>query len=414
MSLNKRLKIQSSFARLTLRVRAVLVIPLIVAACGGGGGSELAALPGTGGTGITAVTAMGPVAGFGSVVVNGIRFDDAAARVFIDGQEQARGDTRQLRLGMVAHVVGQKSSAAVTATSVIKASGTADRIEVWSIAQGTITALVSSGTFRVAGMGIVVDAGTVLSGAMSANDLNLLSVVKVWGLPMNADFSQWTATRIEVLGKTSSTISTGKVVLRGAVPTLNGFTVAGSETPLADGQLVRAVGSLASSAVAGTLTLSRLTKLGSDGATPPATGHAELEGFVTSLLSASTDSAAKVTRITIGATEIDTKDATVSPIGARIALGKRVEVQGNWSNGILVATKVSVRSASESQEVEMDAVIEEFTSVANFVVRGQRCDASATTRIEGGPISQLKVGSRVHLEGVKNGDVVRVTELEIK
>jgi hypothetical protein len=110
---------------------------------------------------------------------------------------------------------------------------------------------------------------------------------------------------------------------------------------------------------------------------------------------------------------VDTKDAPVSPTDASLAAGKRVEVQGNWIAGVLVATKVTVKSSTEIQEVEIEAAIEQFTSVANFVVRGQRCDASglSLTPLQ---ISKLGFNVLVHLEGRKNGDVVRVTELEIK
>jgi hypothetical protein len=418
MNVRERIRIGANELSLKARLAASTTLAVVLVACGGGLAEDVALMPGTGGTGITAVTATGPVVGFGSVVVNGIRFEDSAASVFIDGQEQPKGDTSLLRLGMVANIAGQKSSSAVTTTSVIKALGTAERIEVWSIAQGTVTAVLSSSTFKVAGMGIVVDAGTVLSGAMSTNDLNTQMAVKVWGQPMTADFSQWSATRIEVLGKTNSTISTGRVVLRGTAPnmtpTLNGIALAGSESVLANGQLVRAVGSLASYGNASTLTVGKLTVLGSNGATTSSTGYAEVEGIVTSMvLSTNTATLTKVMRITLGATEVDTKDATVNPTGAIIAVGKRVEVQGNWSNGALVASQVAVRSATQAQEVEIEAAIEQFTSVANFVVRGQRCDASGLS-LTPSQISKLGVNVRVHLEGRKNGDVVRVTELEIK
>ncbi|MGA8515424.1 MAG: DUF5666 domain-containing protein [Burkholderiaceae bacterium] len=406
MNVRARIKIRASELSLKARFAASAVLAVMLTACGGGLGGDVASLPGTGGTGITA---MGPVAGFGSVIVNGIRFEDSAAKVLIDGQEQSAGDTSQLRLGVVANVVGRKSNASVTTSAVIRAQGTADRIEVWSIAQGTVTNKASSTTFSVAGMNMVVDAGTVFEGAMSTSSLNTSTIVKVWGLPITADFSQWSVTRLEVLDKASSTISTGKVVLRGSLPTLNGLALAVSGTTLADGQLVRAVGNL----TAGTLTVSKITALDNNGSTTPATGYAEIEGIVTSIVSSNTATPAKVTRMTLGATTVDTTEALILPAGASLASGKRVEVRGNWSNGILLATQVSVRSANESQEVEIQAAIEQFTSIASFIVRGQRCDASglALTPLQ---ISKLGVNVLVHLEGRKNGDVVRVTELEIK
>ena len=52
----------------TRPLATVLAIPLLMAGCGGG--------VGTGGTGTYAA---GPITGFGSVIVNDIRFDDGAA-----------------------------------------------------------------------------------------------------------------------------------------------------------------------------------------------------------------------------------------------------------------------------------------------------------------------------------------------
>ena len=64
----------------------------------------LSSLPGTGGTGIYA---QGSIWGFGSVRVNGIKFDDTAATVQIDGQA---GKSSDLRLGMVAGIQGLRGA----------------------------------------------------------------------------------------------------------------------------------------------------------------------------------------------------------------------------------------------------------------------------------------------------------------
>ena len=55
-----------------------------VSGCGGGSASTTASLsPGTGGTG--SVYTQGSISGFGSVIVNGIKFDDLQATVQMDG-----------------------------------------------------------------------------------------------------------------------------------------------------------------------------------------------------------------------------------------------------------------------------------------------------------------------------------------
>ncbi|MEZ5738630.1 MAG: hypothetical protein R3E68_03630 [Burkholderiaceae bacterium] len=86
-----------------------LLAAFLLAGCGGG--SEVLG-PGSGGTGTSVTTtAVGPISGFGSVIVNGVRYDDSLARV-----SDERGTTlsrSQLRLGMMVQIRG--SSNATTA-----------------------------------------------------------------------------------------------------------------------------------------------------------------------------------------------------------------------------------------------------------------------------------------------------------
>ena len=47
----------------------------LLTGCGGGGGVD------SGGTGVTPSVSAGPITGFGSVIVAGVRFDDSTATV---------------------------------------------------------------------------------------------------------------------------------------------------------------------------------------------------------------------------------------------------------------------------------------------------------------------------------------------
>jgi hypothetical protein len=377
----------------------------VLVACGGG--STSVASPGTGGTGIMA---SGPIAGFGSVIVNGTRFDDTAAKVTIDGSNVS---SNQLRLGMLAHVEGVKSDATVTPTVLIKALGEANTIKVWSIAQGTVTQVISSRSFTVSGMTLMVDAGTVLEGAMSLSDLSTHSLVKAWGQPASADFTQWAVTRLEVLGSATDTITTGKVSVHTETVSLNGYAIAGNTSTLMNGQLVRAVGTTSVGTTGLVLTLSKIAILADNPSAFPASGYAELQGIVTSVLGTATGTPIKVTKIMLGAAMVDLSNAIVVPAGAQITEGLRIEVEGNWNAGVLVAKQVEVQSTQGLQEVEIMGTIDQFTSVSNFTVRGQVCDASGLTVVGNGTLSNLRVGLGVHLHGLKSGNTVRITELEI-
>ena len=200
---------QTTWLNTAIRRRSVLALAVSgLAGCGGGaaGGGFLAGLPGTGGTGLFA---QGTIIGFGSVIVNGIRFDDTAASVQIDGLSASAQD---LRLGMVADVQGLRGADLTL--------GVANAIEVWSIAQGLVSQ-VQSGQFKVAGMLVQADAATVFDGISSVSALANGLRVAVWGLESGTDGSRWTATRVALVTATPM-VCTGIVTATG---TLNGFAL---------------------------------------------------------------------------------------------------------------------------------------------------------------------------------------------
>lgn len=362
-----------------------------VAGCGGGSGS-LASLPGTGGTGIYA---QGSISGFGSVIINSIRFDDASATVQIDGHSVSRSD---LRLGMVASVQAQRGADAVSGTA------TASSIEVWSVAQGLVTQVLSGavGGFIVSGMTVQVDSSTVLEGISSASAFTPGLRVAVWGLQAGAEGARWAATRV-ALTTDAALVSTGLVQISDAQRFVNGLRLQGplSEN-LAAGALARVQGALASADAAVGVTQVKL--LGS----PVVSGYEgswEIEGLVTAVQSAN--------RFVVGTNEVDASRATYVPAGAQIAVGTRVEVQCAWQAGLLVASRVEVGEEKALLSVQISGSIEQFTSLANFVVRGQRCDATGVTLVGNGSLTDLKLGTSVKLTGTKAGNVVKVLTLTL-
>jgi hypothetical protein len=91
-----------------------------------------------------------------------------------------------------------------------------------------------------------------------------------------------------------------------------------------------------------------------------------------------------------------------------------VEVYGSWQpGGVLKATEIEYENEEALNTVKIEANIEQFTSLADFVVRGQRCNASGAT-ISHGLATDLRVGVKVKVKGIKaGGDVLMVTELEL-
>lgn len=362
-----------------------------VTGCGGGGSVSMASLPGTGGTGLFA---QGPISGFGSVILNGIRFDDTAATVQLDG---LAGGSSDLRLGMVATVQGQRGADATL--------GTASSIEVWSIAQGLVSAGQAtpgaSGQFRVAGMTLLTDPNTVFDGFSATAPLSGGQRVAVWGLQAGADGRSWRATRVGLVAA-SAVVSSGLLSVEDSQRTLNGLLLTGALAgTLAQGDLVRVQGTL--SANGNSLEVMSAKLLSGSGAASPQ-GDAEIEGVVTTAPSA--------TGFSLGTIVVDASQAVYSPANAQLFIGARVEVNGSWRSGVLQATSVALQDEEAPHALEISGSIETFNSLSNFTVRGQRCDASGLTSFGHGTAADLKVGAKVKLKGSMAGEVLRVTELE--
>jgi Domain of unknown function (DUF5666) len=386
----------------TGRKWAVWAASAVLVACGGGD-SGMAALPGTGGTGTpllpgtggTGIFALGPITGFGSVWVNGVRYDDSTASVLLDG---VAASSAELRVGMVAGLQGTRDAATLV--------GTARQVAVWSIARGAVQS-VSADRIQVAGMTVLADAATTFDGVASLALLTPGTRVAVWGLQSGASGQTWLASRVQVLGsaETSAWVSTGPAVLSsGGAVSVGGVLLNGLTAPPSAGLVVRASGVLnATGTQAQSGSWVAYDVLASD---PSMAGEAEIEGVV-SLVNAAAQT------IVVGAQTVSVASAVREPSGAVVAVGQRVEAEGVWKSGVLVASKLEIKGTATAGKVEVEAVIEQFTSLADFVVRGQRCDASGAA-LAGVSVSALKLGAKVHLKGVKDGDWLRVTELEIE
>ncbi len=381
--------------RLTRRSWLVLT-GAALAGCGGGGGSSpMAALPGTGGTG-SPVFAQGTISGFGSVIINGVRFDDGLASVTVDGVTAVSTD---LRLGMVAGIQGSRSAADATQV-------TASSIEVWSIAQGAVTS-ADAGEFELAGMTIQTDSNTTFDGLNASSDLRTGSRVAVWGMPAGANSDHWLATRVALLTATTAltTVSSGVIDASHDGLKLNELTLTGSlSAALVTGQWVRVVGSLSLDRHSLAVTDVQQTNPGlaqkshSDSGT-----EVEIEGFVTTVVSAS--------RLMLGQTEVDVSNAVYSPPGAVIAVNDRVEVHGTWAGNVLRVTSLEQKDSKVLNAIEITARIDQFTSLSDFVMRGQRCDAQSATYSHG-VAADVRQGVKVKVTGTQSGGLLKVATLE--
>ncbi len=96
----------NALARLLTAIAAILAA-IALAGCGGG----MQAGVGSGGSGAPLAVGLGPVTGFGSIIVNGERYDESAAEVLVDERpDGARAATvAAIRLGMQGRTAAPQS-----------------------------------------------------------------------------------------------------------------------------------------------------------------------------------------------------------------------------------------------------------------------------------------------------------------
>ncbi len=355
--------------------------------CGGGDATLGSGPPGTGGTG---VFAQGSISGFGSVIVNGIKFDDTQAVISLDGVTAA---SVALRLGMVADIKGRRDVSLML--------GTASSIEIWSTAQGAVSQLASN-AFTVAGMTIRTDSNTVFDGLASVAAMTPGLRVTVWGLQAGADGQDWiVATRV-ALASGSAVVSTGVISSMDSGTFVNGLRLTGSSMgQWMAGDMVRVQGVLSDSGDSIAVTSVRVM---GPGASLQTEGEVEIEGLVTAVASPG--------RFMLGRFDVDASAVAFSQVSAQIVSGMRLKVTGTWQTGVLKATGIEVEGELALQSVEIKGAIEQFVSLSNFVVRGQRCNALLASMAVG-TAEQLHNGILVEIKGIKAGDVLRVVDLEL-
>ena len=366
--------------------------------CGGGGGTDTAGLPGTGGTGTrypgTGGTGIfqGSITGFGSVIVNGVTYDNSNADMQLNGAATAQD---RLRLGMVATVRGDHN--------LDTATGTATSVEVWAIGQGPVSE-VQPNQFKVAGMTILTNSATWFYDFNSP--LSNGAFVSVWGLQADANGETWTASCVQVSSAAASAMSSGRVKVEGDQRTLNDLRLTGlADSNLADGVLVRVQGTWYPNNELRVASVQAITS----SVAAQVQGNVEIEGLVTTTPSAA--------GFMLGGITVNSSTSVYEPVGARIALGSKVEVYGYWQNGVLRATKVELEDGQQTSEVSIKAPLQQFTSLSDFVMQGQRCNAagvalnaSTQAALPGSGVVNHQI---FKVNGNKSGDWLRVTYMEL-
>jgi hypothetical protein len=384
---------------------AALAALLITAGCGGGGGDVPATT--TQGRAVT----QGTITGFGSIIVNGIRFDESAAQV-IDDDGQAH-DRNELKLGMNVEV----ESSRIDRRSM---SAKASRVRFGAAIVGPVSA-ISAGTtpktLTLLDQFVEISATTAFDNSL-VNGLDSIKVGDV--LEVHALFDTATghylAKRIEP--KPGATVFKLRGVVANLDPNAKTFMigsalidfsgVAAADLPknFANGMRVRVRLQTVKNAGGAWVAIS----IRAEERELEDRDEAEVRGIVTEFTS--------LASFSVNGLKVDASNAAFPHGTAGIQLGANVEVEGAIVNGVLVATEVELEDENEDRNrIELHGAISALDTQAKiFVVRGVTVHYGATTMFEDGVEAGLANGRQVEVKGSlgADGTTVEASRIEFK
>lgn len=373
------------------RFAVPVLTAMVMAACNGGGD-----LAGIGGSGFIST---GTVTGFGSVYVNGVKFETDQARFEVEGLDGTQAD---LRVGMVVQVEGSVNADGNT--------GTASFIRYADDLQGPVSAIDASDPdlkrLTVLGQTVVISAADTSYDGLSYDTITTGQLIEVSGFyDQNGDLQ---ASYIELKDANDD------IEIRGVIENLNGFefTVRGlavdassavSIEGFADGQLQEGVyveveGSFDSNT--NTL-IAREIEVEDDLYNDD--DEVEIEGYITSY----TD----INNFEVNGIPVDASNISAT---LQLSAGIKIEVEGSIVNGVLVADEIELRGGNAEISARVDSVNVQGNSFTMAVVSGQpsvTVQISSVTRMEDDAegsddnllLSELQMGDFIDVLGFEEG-----------
>jgi Domain of unknown function (DUF5666) len=388
----------------------------LLSACGGGGDGV-----GSGGTGIIGSSSgiqTGNVSGFGSVIIEGNKYDDSLAVVTSDIEpgNTSNATLTSIRLGMQVKA-SFDSSERVTAVTLLPTI--LGKVAAVNLSSNGDTVVVAGQTVRLQGSTTSLSAPTIFEGLTSAKDLATGDKLEVHGY-FDSDGTV-IATRVELLDDTNtvtrlSGIVSGLTATATATATNQTFKVGALQISLASTAKVLPANSVVkngdrvtvwsnvdvfTTVAAGTSTQSLVAKVVRIEATNSIAGNTQpwrIAGPISSIdLSSKT---LKIDDLSVSFANATLKNTLL----ADLQKGVVVRIKGSGNN----ALEIELLKAPEKVKIELAGLITDFNSVASFKVRNSLINASAATIVfVNGTKANLGDGVLVELEGnVINGVIV--------
>jgi len=380
---------------------AVLAALLLVAGCGGGGGGNTTAS----GQAFT----QGTITGFGSIIVNGIRFDESMAQVS-DDDGQAH-DKSELKLGMNVEVESSDIDR-------MSNSATASHVRFGAAIVGPVSAIntgTTPKTLTVLDQVVEISNTTVFDDSLAngLDSIKINDVIEVHAL-LDTATGHYLAKRIEpdpaatvfkLRGVVANLDSTGKTFkIGGALINFSGVAPTDLPPNFADGLKVRVRLQTAKNSSGEWVAISIRT------GERRVEDHdeAEVHGTITDFTS--------LASFSVNGLPVDASKAAFPDGTAGIQKGAGVEVEGAIVNGVLIAAKVELEDMHLNDDRNCNQLFGLIsglnTQAKTFVVRGVTVHYNSTTTVFlGGTEADLTNGKFVEVKGTlgSNGTTVEAS-----
>lgn len=345
----------------------------------------------------------------GSIIVNGIRFDDSGASIEIEND--ATPSRGELRDGMIVEVTGSFNADGTT--------GTATRVRFEDNLEGPVTGLATSATgliktFTVLGQSVRVEQGVTLFdnnlGAVTFATLTDDQVLEISGLPDANGVVQ--ATFIQKKADTTAdfVLAGGIFEVKGIITSVNGttsFTIGAltvdRTTAVMNG--TPAVGEFAEvkgTSLSGATLIATSVEVGPDDL--PDAAKVEVEGFIS-------DFSSNPKTFRINGQLVDYSNAQfLGGIEADLVNGLKVEAEGPITGGTMAAVKIKFKESLrfEANVTTVDAIAGTL-ALQGFPGLVVQTDATLTQMTL--PLNNF-TNTAVKLRGRLSGNTVLVTRLE--
>lgn len=361
----------------------------------GGSGPQTAGIDGSGAP-VAITNSNGTIDGFGSVLVNGVKYESDQAQILINAQSASEND---LCAGYQVSISGTLAS---------DGTATASKIEFSPSLVGEISAIeTNNNRLLVLGKTVQISNNTLFDGAIKPASLaGLAAGQRILVSGAIAGDGSISATRIELAGGSTVQISGAIEYLTSNSFSLNGTPVVYSgaqlinldNNRLINGAHVTALGLMVNNQLQATVVI------GLNKTLSRALERADIEGFITRFASATDFDVAGISATSTSQTRVE--NGTLSDL----RLGAKVELEGSVNaKGILVASKVELEQHSNNKLSGTVTGIN-LTATSGIVSGVLEVDGTAITTSKQTRYEDKKLDlKRFNLGSINLGDEVEVT-----